>query len=138
MIEPAITPGSWPFLQFAHPEPVDLRADPLDQAPASEDRDPFDSNQAIPTLLFKRKAHRRTFEEQFRELRIVRASWLSLLAYPLSGGFRPWSLLPARLVPLLLRIEALLMPVFGPLLAFRLLIVLERSPHGTDRVPSAR
>lgn len=125
MIEPAITLASWPFLHFAHPEPVDLRADPLDPV-EEKDRDPFDSNQAIPTLLFKRKVHRRRFEQQFPKLRIVQTKWLSLMAYPLSGGFRPWSLLPARLVPFLLKVESFLMPVLGPLLAFRLLVVLER------------
>lgn len=126
MLEPAITPGSWPFLYFAHPEPVVLTVDPLDPAPETDDRDPFDSNQAIPTLLFKRKAHLRDFQQKYPELTLVRANWLSLFAYPLSGGFRPWSLLPAGLVPFLLRVESYLLPILGPLLAFRLLVVLER------------
>ena len=30
MVEPAITPVSWPFYRIMHPEPVDISADPLD------------------------------------------------------------------------------------------------------------
>jgi hypothetical protein len=48
------------------------------------------------------------------------------LAYPLTGGFRPWSLIPAALVRPALRIESALAPVLGPLCAFRMLVVMER------------
>ena len=51
---------------------------------------------------------------------------MSLLAYPLSGGFRPWSLMPAGLAGNVLRLESLIAPVLGPLMAFRLAIVIDR------------
>ena len=53
--------------------------------------------------------------------------WIGLFAYPLSGGFRPWSLIPERLVEPLLDLEHYLLPFLGPLTAFRLLIVVERA-----------
>jgi len=51
---------------------------------------------------------------------------LSLFAYPLSGGFRRWSLIPAFLVRPLLLVEDGLLIVLGPVMAFRLLVTLER------------
>lgn len=59
-------------------------------------------------------------------MRLVRADWLSLFAYPLSGGFRPWCLLPRRSIKALLRIERRLAPVLGRFMAFRLFIVFEK------------
>ena len=51
MVEPAITLLSGPFWRLFHPEPVDMTADPLAEVTTDPDRHPFDSNQAIPTLL---------------------------------------------------------------------------------------
>ena len=51
--EPAITPLSGVFYRLFHDEPVDMSADPL-APPATLDKDPYDSNQAIPTLLVGR------------------------------------------------------------------------------------
>lgn len=142
MIEPAITPLSWPFYHFIHEEPVNLAVDPLADVVKQGDRDPFDSNQAIPTLLFSRKDGQKRFSEMFPQLSISSREWLSLFAYPLTGGFKPWSLVPARLVKPLLRLEGVLSPIVGGLLAFRLLIVLERLDDSAfrfslkNRVPS--
>ncbi len=129
MAEPAITPLSWPVYAFLHPEPVALGDDPLEDGPRDPDRDPYDANQAIPTLLFGPRplgGGARRFAREFPALAVVGTRLLSLLAYPLSGGFRRWSLLPAGLVAPLLRVEDALMPVLGPLMAFRMLVVLER------------
>jgi hypothetical protein len=101
-----------------------MRGDPLAAGTPDPRRDPFDSNQAVPTLLAGR--HRRRFERDFPGLRLVHTEHLSLLAYPLSGGFRPWCLLPRRLVGPILRAEQWLAPALGRLLGFRLLLVYER------------
>lgn len=124
MIEPGITPLSHLFYHLLHPEPVRMQAEPLSDAPQCDPKNPWDSNQAIPTLLFRRDAKR--LPAAMPGLRLVRAEWLSLFAYPLSGGFKPWSLLPAFAAKPLLRLEDRLMPLLGPLMAFRLLAVLER------------
>lgn len=126
MIEPGITPASRLFFRLFHPEPVRMDVDPLGDAPLSDPRDPWDANQALPTLLFKRQAVR--YAQAFPNLALREARWLSLFAYPLSGGFRPWSLLSAGMVKPLLALEDLVMPVLGPVMAFRLLVVLERAP----------
>jgi hypothetical protein len=125
MVEPGITPASHLFFRLFHPEPVRMRADPLGDAPLNDPSDPWDANQGVPTLLFRRHAAR--LAAAFPHLALREASWLSLFAYPLSGGFRPWSLLPACAIRPLLALEDRLMPVLGPAMAFRLLVVLERT-----------
>jgi len=127
MIEPAITPVSWLVYNFFHSEPVEFSVDPLGLAvEATPSRDPFDANQAIPSLLFARKSDRRTFAENFPELQILDVNWLSLFAYPLSGGFRNWSLIPGAAVAPTLALERALLPLLGRLLAFRIHVVIER------------
>jgi hypothetical protein len=101
-----------------------MNHDPLAYVAPKPDRDPFDSNQAIPTLLFGRR--RACFYQEYPTLRVLKTQLLSLFAYPLSGGFKPWSLLPVRLSKPLLRLEDLLLPLLGKLMAFRLLAVVER------------
>ena len=129
MLDPAITPVSWFFYRFLHQEAVEMRADPLSKPTvaaghATRRRDPFDSNQAIPTLLFDR--HRSRFEAAFPALRIVSLQRFSFFAYPLSGGFKAWALIPAAAVRTLIALEDALEPLLGPVMAFRLMAVLER------------
>ena len=124
MVEPGITPVSWALFKLLHDEPVRMDIDALGDKPLSNAADPWDANQAIPTLIFNREPGR--FEQCLPALRIAESSWLSLIAYPLSGGFKRWQLMPTAAARLLLRIEDLLMPVLGGLMAFRLLIVVER------------
>jgi SAM-dependent methyltransferase len=124
MVEPAITVGSWPFYRFFHEEPVRWCTDPLAETSSDRHHDPWDANQAIPTLLFIRQRDR--FTAEFPALALLRVEWLSLFAYPLTGGFKAWSLLPSAIVQPLLRIEDRLMHVLGPLMAFRLMAVIER------------
>lgn len=124
LVEPAVTPISRIAFALFHPEPVDMTADPLAAATPPARRDPFAANQAIPTLLFSRDRAR--LLAAFPDLRLVAFHRLGLVAYPASGGYRAWSLLPGALVPAVLRLEDALMPVLGPLMAFRLMAVLER------------
>lgn len=124
LLEPAITPVSWVFYQFFHPEPVVMEADPLVDGPLDPHRLPFDANQAIPTLLFGREQQR--FTDSFPQLKPIQHHYLSLLAYPLSGGFRRWCLVPSSSVNQLLQIEEKLLPWLGKLMAFRLLSVIEK------------
>ncbi len=124
LLEPKITPLSRLFYTFFHPEPVDMNADPLEETARDPGRDPFAANQAIPSLIFGR--HKERLEARFPNLALRRVESLSLVAYPLSGGFRSWSLIPAAAVAPLLRIENLLTPLLGPLMAFRMLAVMEK------------
>ena len=125
VLEPGITPLSGFLYRRFHPEPVDMDADPFVDGEPTPGRDPYLSNQAIPQLMLLR--YRMRWQALFPELRVRASERLGLFAYPLSGGFRPWSLLPAGAVPALLAIERGLAPLLGPLLAFRLFVVIERA-----------
>lgn len=124
LIDPAITPLSWFFYHFIHEEPVILQSDPLEDGPLSPNRKPFDANQAIPTLLFGK--HKASFAAKFPELDIIDNSFMSLWCYPLSGGFKPWSIIPPFLVTLLLKLEKKVEPYLGSTFGFRILVVLEK------------
>lgn len=126
LCEPAITPLSGLFYRMFHPEPVDMSADPLAEGSISPDKNPFDSNQAIPTLLVGRC--RDGLNQRVPELELLTCVKFSFLAYPLSGGFRPWSLLPRVLTKPLLAVEWSMRGLFGSLAAFRLLAVYRRRP----------
>lgn len=124
VMEPEMTPVSRLVYGLFHPEPIDMRADPLEDGGLSPGRDPYSANQAIPHLLFARQPAR--VEKLFPTLRVVRYERLGLFAYPLSGGFRRWCLVPQAVLPALLGAEARLMPLLGRVMAFRMLGVLER------------
>ncbi|MFO0972718.1 MAG: methyltransferase domain-containing protein [Phycisphaerae bacterium] len=125
MVEPYISPLSRAVFALAHPEPVDLHADPLPDgdAPAFEATGPFSSNQAIPTLIFRRQPAR--FAARFPRLAVRAAVRDCVLAYPLSGGFSGPRLVPRALQPLVWAGEWLLAPL-KRWMAFRLLVTLER------------
>ena len=129
LVEPAITPVSSVFYRWFHPEPVDMSCQPLVEAETDPQRAPFDANQAIPTLLFGRFLNE--FAAQFPTLRPLSVERFNLFAYPLSGGFRAWSLLPAGLARPLLKLEERLNPKLGKLMGFRLFLVLARQSAST-------
>jgi SAM-dependent methyltransferase len=125
LCEPAITPGSSLFYRKMHPEPVRMAADPLADGAIDPDRDPYDANQAIPTLLATRDRAR--LAAAVPGLTLAEARWFALWAYPASGGFRRWTLLPAALARLLLPLDWAAARLLGRLLGFRLLLVFERT-----------
>jgi SAM-dependent methyltransferase len=128
MCEPYVSAASYPVYKLLHEEPLEMRVDPL--APAAGNgagaaRDPFDSNQAIPSILFGR-AGRRAFAESFPQLAVTRVERLAGLSYPTSGGFSRRPLLPFPIWSALHRLEARMPEVLLRWWAFRMLIVLER------------
>lgn len=126
MIEPAMTTLAYPFYNYIHEEPVDLTADPFAEVRHDPLRDPFDANQAIPTLLFETDQARKRVEAEIASLRVVEVDWLSLLAYPLSGGFKEWCLISPKLLTPLLRIESAIPRFLRKKAGFRMLVVLQR------------
>lgn len=123
--EPAITPLSGIFYRLFHEEPFDLAADPLASETVTTGRNPWDSNQGIPTLLVGR--HREAVARLAPALALRSVDYFSFLSYPLSGGFKPWSLLPATAVAPLSALEWRLRGIFGRLAAFRLLAVYSKA-----------
>jgi SAM-dependent methyltransferase len=126
MIEPAMTTLARRFYHHFHEEPVDMDVDPFAPVVIDSNRDPFDANQAIPTLLFATPAARSRVEKAVPSLRVRSVEWLSLFAYPLSGGFQDWSLIPAALVRPVLAFEKKLPQAIRRRIAFRMTVVLER------------
>ena len=124
MVEPAITWGSTLFYRLFHHEPVRTSAAVFTEGRPNAGRDPYESNQAIPTILATRD--RVLFHKQFPALRIKRVDWFALAAYPLSGGFQRWSLLSAGIARRMLRIERAIEPLLGRQAGFRMMIVIEK------------
>jgi SAM-dependent methyltransferase len=123
--EPYVGPLSYPVYKLAHEEPLRLRADPLADSGA-DGRDPFDSNQAIPTLLFGRG--QTAFGRAFPGLAVRDVQHLAGPSYPASGGFSRGPLLPLRLWTALHDLEARLPAWVFRAIGFRMLVVLERRP----------
>ena len=126
MIEPAMTTLARRFYDRFHEEPVDMNADPFAPVAINPGRDPFDANQAIPSLLFATAPARRRVELTIPSLRVRSVEWQSLFAYPMSCGFQSWSLIPAALVGPTLAFERRMPGPVRELLAFRMMVVLER------------
>lgn len=124
--EPCITPLSGIFYRLFHEEPVDMSTDPLESGAITASKDPWESNQAIPTLLIER--YRNALARELPGLELISVDRFAFLGYPLSGGFRPWCLLPEIAVRPLLSAEWGLRHVLGRLAAFRLLAVYQRKP----------
>ncbi len=124
MIEPGITPISWLCYKLGHDEPIDMGWGMSESYKRDHKKDPYDSNQAIPTILFKHSP--KLFQAKVKELDLKDVKWLSLFVYPLSGGFKNWSLVPLGWIDFLLKVERKLLPYLGWLMAFRLLIILEK------------
>ena len=128
LCEPFISPLSYPVYKFLHEEPVDMSVDPLAaeiHRSGATEKDPFDSNQAIPTRLFGR--HRAAFARMFPSLRVVSVERLAGLCYPASGGFSRRPLLPMPVWRPLYHLERWLPTSAFRLIGFRLLAVIERT-----------
>jgi SAM-dependent methyltransferase len=122
LCEPYVSPLSWPAYRFFHEERLELNVDPLaETAPG----DPFDANQAIPTLLFER--HAAELHRRFPRLRVVQVERFAGPSYAASGGFSRGPLLPMSLWRAVLAVEDRLPATIFRLIAFRLFAVLERS-----------
>ena len=125
LCEPYISPVSSVVYRLFHPEPVDMRVQPLAEHGAFN-KDPFASNQAISTLLC-RKDGRRDLERLFPMLKMVSFERLAGLCYPATGGFSRPPLLPIGLWRALLALEDRLPAAAYRLIGFRLLAVIERN-----------
>jgi SAM-dependent methyltransferase len=136
MVEPAITWGSSLFYRLFHHEPVRTSADVLGDGNPDPGRDPYESNQAIPTLLATRDLDR--FHRLCPTLSLAPVQWFALAAYPLSGGFQPWSLIGESFARRLLRFERALEPMLGRLTAFRMLLIVEKAMGANEPVSALK
>ncbi|HVE89276.1 MAG TPA: class I SAM-dependent methyltransferase [Burkholderiaceae bacterium] len=123
-VEPGITPLSGLVYRAMHEEPVDSSVNPLLEGRPNPNKNPYVGNQAIPTLLTGSYAAALNCREPTLDL--TRLNWLSLLAYPLSGGFKSWSLITPGVARSLLHFEDRIERVLGPVCGFRLMAVYEK------------
>ena len=122
LMEPYVSWLSHPVYRFLHAEGMTWDKDPfVDQS--LERKEPFEGNQAVPTLIFQKQKER--FSEIFPRLRIIRQKTMDIFLYPLSGGFHNPSFCPLFLWRPLEMLERVLRP-FNRFLAFRLFVVLEK------------
>ena len=129
-------PAGTPFAQFLwrtfHHEQFDLSQDPFEQAdfPEPDDNGLTYSNMAISTIIFVRRVNDTL--QRLQNLKIVRLEYSDFLVYPATGGFSHIGLIPAPLLPLLHKVENLLMRPFSCwLTGLRMLIVLQKYAEAT-------
>ncbi len=124
MLEPWTSPVGYLFYRYIHHEGTNRHVDPRN--PFSHEKAAFDGNAALPKMIFADNSHNEapTYAAGRLRLRCIKpftaASWL------LTGGFRPYGLLPAPLVPLARVIDAVLQPA-AAVCALRAIIVLQRT-----------
>jgi SAM-dependent methyltransferase len=135
-IEPGITLLSGIVYRALHEEPVDSSVNPLLEGRPDPNKNPYVGNQAIPTLLTGRYIS--AFHRLEPALHLTRLNWFSLMAYPLSGGFKSWSLITTGIARSLLRLEDRFEHILGPVCGFRLMAVLEKqttpAPEGIEHI----
>jgi SAM-dependent methyltransferase len=123
LLDPYCSPvSSFAYRRFHH-ERTDLVAPPFD-ADARLEGAAMEGNQARATLSFFRS--RGELHLRWPELSLLERRRLAFLLYPLSGGFSRRPLVPGWAWGPLAALERLLRPL-SPLLAFRCLVVLERT-----------
>jgi SAM-dependent methyltransferase len=125
LLEPYISLLSRVIYGLFHPELVDMSVDPFARAAGAEAKDPFASNQAVPTLIFCRARGRR-FATMFPQLAVTRLERFAGLSYPTTGGFSRRPLLPMLLWRALFALENLVPRFLFRLFGFRLFVVIER------------
>ncbi len=135
LVEPWISPLSWPIYRFLHEEDCRLGVDPWHPFPGPS-KHSFDGDAAVPWRIV-----RDTQEPEWRRLGLgpPRVTRINTFAYLLSLGFRPASLLPAPLVGPLLALDRRTVPL-APLTALRALLVWDKataaaSPFADSPVP---
>jgi len=123
-----VTAFSYFIYRYLHHEPLIMKCDPLHPLANLSGNEPFDSNQAITTLLFGK--HFGTFKNKFPDLRLVKKEYVFSLLYLLSGGFEHKQLIHEKFIPLIRLLDRMLKPLVR-LIGLRNLIVLEKRDDQT-------
>ncbi len=130
MIEPWLGLNGQLFYRYVHHETCDVGVDPGDPW-QGEGKDPLQGNVALPWLYF----HRGHLQQLALPLAMIRCVPSAGLAWMLSGGFQPLSVLPGTLVGAAEWLDR--MASYVPALtASRCLIVLERHADGAQLAPA--
>jgi SAM-dependent methyltransferase len=131
LVEPWVTPFSYLIYRYFHQEECALSGRPweLTEAQSPSGKKAFDSNQAIPYLLFGPRHCSQTLD-LLPGLTPLAIEPFCLFAYLLSMGFKPMSLLPEFLYPAVSKIERATLPLWRSCAALRVFLALEKSAQG--------
>lgn len=123
MLEPFPSPFSLMIYKRFHPEPFLFDVDYFSKSEI-RDKDPWDSNQAIPFLIFFK--HKNLFKSNFeKKFLIIKIEKQDCILYPASGGFENKAMIPNSLIPAFKLIEKFMLPLRS-VFAFRCFIILEK------------
>ena len=125
VIEPWVSPFSYPIYRWLHQEGCTLGLDPWDPfgRDAASDKDPFRGDAAVLRRLVKDTPPARWRELGFSPPAVAR---MNGFAYLLSLGFREASLLPGPLAGVLMKADRALHPL-SPFAGMRALAVWEKA-----------
>jgi SAM-dependent methyltransferase len=127
VVEPWVTPFSYPIYRFLHEEGCRLSLDPWDPFGVAQggSKAAFTGDAAVVSRLV-----RTTGSATWESLGLgpPKVHLLNGFAYLLSGGFQPYSLLPGSLVDLFQGVDRWTLSL-SPLLALRVLATWDRSPR---------
>lgn len=123
MIEPWSSPLGYCFYRYIHHEDADLGVDPLQ--PFASDKNAFDGNAALPMMFFDNRASQMRDLIAREGLRVAHRKCMPALSWLLTGGFRPYDLLPGPMARCADLMDWLLAPV-SRWCALRAIIVVEQ------------
>lgn len=123
MMEPYVSPCSYPVYRFFHEESADTTVNPF-ALDSSSDKDPFEGNQAVPGLIFER--HGEQLRQTFPELEVLGLRFYPGFSYVASGGFNRSPLLPFGPWRALFRLDRSIPAGLRRGTAFRMMAMLER------------
>lgn len=129
VIEPWVSPFSFPVYRFIHQEGCSLALDPW--RPFPEGKDAFDGDAAV---LWRLLGAGTAKDWSACGLSTPTCERFNGFAYLLSLGFRSWGLLPRPLIPAALGIDRLTRPL-APLTAMRALACWSRLPGPPPQPP---
>jgi SAM-dependent methyltransferase len=118
LLDPYVSLGSWIPWHCIHHERCTMR-EPFDLA-----RGFTVENNARATLWFDR--HWKRMESLIRPFQMARVQFLDVFYYPLSGGFRRWSLIPQAAAPAALKWDRRMGDWFGKWFGYRMLLVFHK------------
>lgn len=122
MIEPWMSLAGRLLYTYVHHEDCDMSVAPADPW-GGANKDPMQGNAALPYLYFRAGGH---VEHMGVPLRVILRQPFAALPWILSGGFQPFSLLPAALVSVAEWVDGIVSRL-PPVTATRCFLVLEKA-----------
>lgn len=117
IIEPYPTILSNIFYKLFHNEPVNKK-----QSILLNKNNFTEPNQAASFILFNKE---KAIFESSTSFKILSQKYFSTIIYPLSGGYKNYSLVPIKLIPFLEFFEKVITP-FNKFISFRTIVILQK------------